>query len=570
MAYETSALYKAAIDKESRETFIDGEIISKNGVIHVDNSMIVPGSLYVTNQCSNKDSFEYGAVFAAELGIVLKTEIDRYSLFDAKTTLWFNILVENRLGRKTYERIPLGEFYINESNRAGRNISIKAYDKMVELDKDIYESTTGTPYELLVYISTRCDVPLAQNREEISHFINFNSVLNVSPSRVSTYRELLSYICTITCSFAIIDRSGKLKLCKYSEVVTREVSSKTRVSSKFSDFETYFSHADASFIYVDNYKTYVKTNEGDGLTYSFGEIPVVQGLDETNQAIISNMFLELEKVRYTPSDVSFFGDPSIELGDLIKHIDRDGNEVLSLVTFYKWSYRGNHQVKSAGQNPRLMNLKDRTSRDVANLRAEVTAKESSTYTFTNSSQIEAEGETKQIASLGFAVSKGATCIAIATIPYEAIDDTTLTIRQLFDGNLMLGGDVQQLSQKGKHTITIMSYFETVSNSIHRYGLELGTDLNRIVIDPYMIKVALFGQGLLGEVKWDGTVNANEIIDIVEVGRKEISSSVIDEVVTTVLVTPVRRTVSDKVATVTINKKSVLFVGIDEEISTQEV
>ena len=92
MAYSTSDLYKVAIDKESRVTFIDGELVTEKGVIiTIDNKVIDSGSFYITNQCVNSDAFTYGSVFSAEACITLKTDIDRYSLYNAEIKLFFNL-----------------------------------------------------------------------------------------------------------------------------------------------------------------------------------------------------------------------------------------------------------------------------------------------------------------------------------------------------------------------------------------------------------------------------------------------------------------------------------------------
>jgi hypothetical protein len=229
LAYQTSDLYKEAIKKEARVTYIDGEIKTTNGsTILLNNGMLSPGSFYITNQCVNSDAFEFGSVFAAELGITLKTEIDRHILYNAEIKPFFNIQLSN----KKYERIPLGVFYVNEPSRVGKDIVIKAYDKMIDLDADIVESTVGTPYDLLLFISDKCKVQLSQTREQISSLVNGTILLSVSPEKVSTFRDLLSYICEVTCTFSIFDREGKLKLCEYQLKPNFDLESKQRTSSK--------------------------------------------------------------------------------------------------------------------------------------------------------------------------------------------------------------------------------------------------------------------------------------------------------------------------------------------------
>lgn len=524
MAYETSPLYKEAIKKESRVTFIDGELIASNGVvINITNETLVPGGFYITNQCSKNDSFEFGSVYTAELGITLKTEIDRYTLYDSKLRVFFNVLLSD----KTYERIPLGEFNVNEPTRSGKNISIKAYDNMIKLEEELYESTTGTPYELLFYISTKCGISLAQSKEDILNLINGNILLNVEASRVSTYRELLSYICQVTCTFGIFDRFGKLMLCEYGMNPSSTILAKERTSSKFSDFETYFSGAKGQMIFGDSLKAYTQTDGSQGIIYDMGDVPIVQGLDDTNFGVVSNVSQKVQSIRYVPCDITFSGDPSIDLGDMVASIDRDGNEIRSLVTFYKWTYRGKHQLKCAGQNPKLNKLKGKQSKEMANLKADVLSKDLTVYTFTNASELNitggdnAEGS-DSTAIISFATTKSSTCLAMVTIPYEISSESNVVVHQLFDGYKMPGGTIYQRCHEGKGTISFFNYFNTESNSIHRYSLVVQTEgiengeAGTIKIEPYTLKLVVFGQGLASLVQWDGVIAVGDSIPIIDV------------------------------------------------------
>ena len=259
MAYPTSDLYKESINNLSRTSYIDGTLTTTTGKkIDITNETISQGSFYITNQCVSSDAFAYGSVFAAETGITLKIEFDRYSLYDAEIILNFNLLLSNG----TYEKVPLGKFYVNEPNIVGKNISIKAYDKMIMLEEILDTSTTGTPYDFLVMMSTKFGFELAQTQSEIEALVNGTTLLSAMQDRINTYRDLLSYIACVTCSFAAFDREGKLKLYTYQKSVTKEIDGKIRSSSSFSDFETYYSAVTAKFVNNSVYKSYSATEEG--------------------------------------------------------------------------------------------------------------------------------------------------------------------------------------------------------------------------------------------------------------------------------------------------------------------
>lgn len=579
MAYPTSEKYKEIIDQASRETHISGLITTQNGnVIEVDNSMIAPGSLYITNQCVDSDAFGYGSVFAAEMGISLKSEIDRYSLYGAKLALNFNIFLEKIDGIKQYETIPLGEFYADDVSRVGKNITMKAYDKMLDLDEQLSENVSGDAFAILNHLATKFNFKLAQTEEEIRSLTNASFLFSVDRDRVEKYREVLSYLCKVTCTFAAFDKKGQLRLYEFSENPTRVIQSKLRTSSKFTDFETYFKGVQADFVFSGSYKSYAKVNSNDGgLVLDLGAIPIVQGLDATHTAIISNIFLKLEKVRYVPCDISFIGDPSIELGDMIVSVDRGGAEEFnSLVTFYKWTYRSSHQIKSAGQNPRLLNTKRNESKKLENLRSNADSKEVAVHTYTNASNISVSGDAggqvesmTQLSSISFVSKVSSTSMAMVTSTFETDSEGEVEFYQLLDDDVMLGSPVVHNCVKGRHTVTFVNYFNTQENSIHRYTIKCaskGNDKHPVVtFKPYALKVIVFGQGLSATMPWDGIVRAEEKIPAININVKNINAiSFVDRVEHSQKIHG-PNSISDSVGIIHVENINVNVIGVSDEV-----
>lgn len=590
MAFETSDAYKEAISQVSRTSTVSGSLTTKSGkVINIDNSAISSGSFYITNQCVSSDAFAYGSVFAAELGIKLKSSIDRYSLFDAEIVLSYNLLI----GPGAYENIPLGKFYVSDPTRSGDTISIKAYDGMIILEEEIEESTTGTPYELLSLTAHKLDIELAQTEEEIASLPNGNIMLLLDKAKVKTYRNLVAYIATITCTFAVFDRYGKLKLCSYGKEVSKNMNNKQNSSSKFSDFTTYFSGVKCKFLESGAYVSYSSNDKGDGLVYGLGEIPIVQGLQETNQEVLDNIFAELKQVNYTPCEVTFSGDPSIDLGDKIHNVDLKGREFDSLVTYYKWTYRGSEQIKSAGLNPKLTKAKSGSNAvDMDAISSEIEKKSVVITPYTNSSPLEfgyAEDEKrmKELIRIVFSTVEKTTALFMATIPVVMDKDGYVEFSIYFDGVYYKDSKVTQYCNKGKSEITFMNYI--TSQSAKRYDMsvrarayydesiervqaaEIATRKNAVDatiiafnslcdklktsseipmpdlptisydiveedkshptanIGKYEIKAVIFGQGLAGKGTWDGTLTFNESIGVVPfAGKFEFEKDKFDE------------------------------------------
>ena len=74
---------------------------------------IVKGSGYISCQCCGNTEIELGTVYAAEMGITLFSQIDRYTLEDAKVELFYHF----KLADGSYEKIPMGVFEAIEANR---------------------------------------------------------------------------------------------------------------------------------------------------------------------------------------------------------------------------------------------------------------------------------------------------------------------------------------------------------------------------------------------------------------------------------------------------------------------
>ena len=460
MAFETSDSYKAEINSLTKTSKITGQLTTVNGdVIEINNDIISSGSLYITNQCVNSDAFEYGSVFAAELGMSLKTSIDRYSLFDAKVELSYNLLTSSN----SYEKIPLGIFYVNEPERVGNLITIKAYDGMLKLDVDVIENYVGKPYELLLLIQKNCGIELAQEEEEIDGLTNGEMQFSLNKESVDTYRELLSYICMVTCTFAVFDRYGKLKLCTYSKSVNFDINSDVRMSSKYSDFSTYYTKIKAKFLVSGAYEEFVSGEDESGLVYDMGEVPIVQGLNSSNQAVIDFIYDTLKTVNYVPCDITISGDPSIDLGDMITNTDINGNEYSSLVTFYKWTYRSSEQIKSAGSNPKIASIKEKntnvTMSDVAN---EVSKNSMQVFTYTNPKAITVEHATElkkysSIMKLSLSSVEDTTALLFITVPINLLRDGWVEFTTLLDSVAYEHNLYRQYCEKGNNIISFGIY-----------------------------------------------------------------------------------------------------------------
>lgn len=185
--YPVSKEYQKAISESSRSFFWTGMITTKAGKKYIfGNKDIVKGSGYISRQCSGSSEIELGSVYAAELGISLFSDIDRYSLEDASITVSFHLKVGD-----VYEEVPMGIFYIAEANRKIKTLELKAYDAMLNLDKNFNKGLSSAfPYDFLSLLSKACHVELAQTKEEIEALTNGTELLGIYQETISRHGEI--------------------------------------------------------------------------------------------------------------------------------------------------------------------------------------------------------------------------------------------------------------------------------------------------------------------------------------------------------------------------------------------
>ena len=171
----------------------------------------------------------------------------------------------------------MGIFYIAEANRKIKTLELKAYDTMLNLDKNFNKGLSSAfPYDFLSLLSKACHVELAQTKEEIEALTNGAELLGIyQENDIETWRDFLYYLAQALGCFSTIDRDGKLRLIQYGITDNKTVDSRHRFSSTFSDFVTRYTAVSST-----NKKTdiaeYYSVKPDDGLTMNLGVNPLLQ------------------------------------------------------------------------------------------------------------------------------------------------------------------------------------------------------------------------------------------------------------------------------------------------------
>ena len=175
--YPVSNAFLEAVKANTRKYYWTGRITTTAGTVYeFDQDDMVKGSGYITSQCCGSTEIELGTVYAAEMGISLFSEINRYTPEDAKVELFYHL----QIAGGSYERIPMGIFEVSEANRKAKCLEIKAYDYMVRFEKAFTSlESIGNAYDFMVLCSTACEVTLAQDRATIEAMPNGTENLSI-------------------------------------------------------------------------------------------------------------------------------------------------------------------------------------------------------------------------------------------------------------------------------------------------------------------------------------------------------------------------------------------------------
>ena len=402
--YPVSEVFLRAVQENTRRYYWTGKITTKAGVVHeFSEKDIVKGSGYISSQCCGSTEMEIGSVYAAEMGITLFSEIDRYTLEDALVELYYHLLVG-----EGYETIPMGVYEISESNRSIRCLEIKAYDYMIRFEKDFNTTDIiGNAYEIIMFCCKACKVEFAHTQAEIESMPNGSEVLSIySENDIETYRDVLFYIGQVLGGFFCINREGKLELRKFGSEPVMDISNKQRFSSSFSDFITRYTAVSSTNLRTQTAE-YYSLETDDGLTMNLGVNPFLQfGVDETRKELCEQILADISVIKYVPFDSETIGNPALDLGDVLRFSGGHADEKqITCITYSQCRIGGKHALRCVGKNPRLAHAKSKNDKNISGLLNQVDAGKIGIHIFTNASAYTLADTDTKIISIEFATKE---------------------------------------------------------------------------------------------------------------------------------------------------------------------
>ena len=512
--FNVSAEYLAAlaqpIQKYKLKVNIDGTEITDED--------IVAGSFTLTNQCSDTDIVQIGSVYTAELKFTIAPDIiERNTWQGARVTASEGMMVSEN--PELYEYVPLGVFTVAEANHTASGVNITAYDDMLKFDKAFNLSgTLGSPWDVLSLLLDDCGVETSLTRADVEALPNGSeSIALYSENDCQTYRDVLFWLAQFLGSFATIDRSGKLTLRQYTDQETQEVSQAFRYEgAEFSDFVTEYSGVGFTDIDSQEY-IYVGDEVDDKLTYNLGANPFLQYGTLTTKRVHARAILgALKKIKYTPFKARYLNTPAYDLGDTIRNAGGIGAGTLGCIMLFDYSFAQRYTAEGFGQNPALATAQNKVDKDIAGLVSRTDKNTMYFYTFKNAEQTTVgDGETARIMNLRFTTTEAKQVTFQAEILADAettLDEVVAAISYRLDESEILDyKPTETWSEDGKHIINLYYVIDVNPNQLHRWEVFLKSTGGNIIINPEQARGTIWGQGLVASDKWDGYIDAEDVL-----------------------------------------------------------
>ena len=375
---------------------------------------------------------------------------------------------------------------------------------------------------MLCQIADGCKLTLGQTAEEIAA-LNPNAALPCQLSAddgLTTWRDCVGAIAQLLGGFGTVDRAGRLVIRQFAQTPCVSLGQNARSEAGVSDFHcryTALTIATQSGSYTAG-----QTTDG-GLTMAITDMPLAEkGLAATRQGIADNLFATAQTLGYTPATVTMPGDPALEPGDRVALPQPDGTAPEMLVTHLVWRYRGRQTLKSVGRNPYLTANTDTTAaRLLRKVQTSAEGKRITYYSFTNTADLTVRSVEVPAIAISFAAVEDTSAMFLAQMLLDAAPDgdepLTLTVRYYLNEVEVENFTPRQCLAAGAHTLALFYPFASVeANTAKRLSVRLCCAGGVVKIAKYGIKATVTGQGMSGELPWDGTIQLEDVLGAVEI------------------------------------------------------
>lgn len=498
---ETSQEYKAAIALKQQQ-HIFGEINTRKGEkIYLSNEVLVGDPSY-TRQCTSaEDEFEIGQMYTGTANIMVYLPGKR-----REDLRGGSLLLEFRAGQSEF--ITLGAWTITDPRRdASGNISITASDCISKLDVPITDNYIGAINleSRMEKVTELTGVSFAQTPQEIYQMLGGSSIYFGS-HYCNSCRAEVAAIAQLIGGFACDDRYGRIIFKKFGKEPVMNISADDRHGVSLAEYT--FGLRGVAYDNGYGHTTTLpfgteKPEPNTAAVITLSNNPYMDISPNQSESDIdrgTKMYLRpiaenLNIPDWTPGQIEYYGDPALELGDMITVTGGINGEHSAnfLITAESWQFRGPHTLISAGaaeggntsavSAPKTQTQQILTSINVTKSVAVVELK-SYEGVLTDVLRTAAEG--------GFSCREETVVFAYATVNTVGLGASEVRVSVLYDGVKQTVHAVEKSVENGVMTIHFGLNI-TASAGSHTVSVEAAGNA-----EIQRITACVWGQGIVGE------------------------------------------------------------------------
>ena len=473
------------------------------GQTTITEENIVENGLSINRYCTSGDMIEIGSTVSAEMNVILDNYNGDFSdvSFNGQE-IFVEVGVYDDNDEPQY--IPMGYFRVDGSPRKLTRIALTALDRMMNFEKPINTEAVFFPYtvsELLTVICEICDIELGIDPSEL---LNADFAIPELPDSVSTYRDLLANICEITGTCAFFDWNGELILKWYEETDT-VITNADRYNS-----DLYEEPIEITGVQViDGENLYIAGEEGYILTVD--DNPLIQNnwqdiADSLNEAMVG--------FTYTPFSASVLSMPHLYPLDMITFVDKDGNEVPTIITDWTFQLYTNTEIRGRGVTAERMGY----GRDYSYTKAEAVLIEKLVdspkdkmgfYESRNGSAISIlAGSRKRIVYLKMTANVDTRVQVHVEVNLESEDTDSNGYTEAICTYIINGDEVTSIYPTGtyidgKHVLHLMYIVPIAKYEVCYFNVYMRANSGNIIISKGGLWAYASGLGIVGDSVWNG-------------------------------------------------------------------
>jgi hypothetical protein len=270
---------------------------------------------------------------------------------------------------------------------------------------------------------------------------------------------------------------------------------------------------------------YVSEGEDSKLTYNLGANPFLQyGTASVRKQRALNILNKLKLIKYVPFKTAYLNTPAYDLGDLIQNNGGIADESLCCIMWYEYSFSGGYSVEGFGQNPALATARNKVDKELAGIMSRTDKNSIQFYTFKNAEErVIGDGESEQIINIRFTTQESKQATFQAEILCDAdvtLDELEAQIEYYLDGALIDDyKPTETWSEDGKHIISLYYVVTVEPNTLYRWQVLLNSNGGTLTIPAECARGTIWGQGLVATNKWDGYIDVEDTIGLIDITRR---------------------------------------------------